>query len=379
MSTTPRYQLPFGDSDAAILRLDTIIFGGWSPDLDRMVASTRTFAWHGGYNLDGSVSVDGTIVIPDGTTKYVQRTATGAVTADAALDLLTKLPMAKVTAAGGVLTNFEDLREVSLWALHKLFSGADGDLVYGDATGGPQVLPIGDELQVLAVASGKPQWVDASAGAGDILAVVEERPGTPSPYDDEFDGTGTVDAKWTVDSGTSSDYTMRHSRLLSKTSTTVALKQTPAYLTNPLRIRACFQGWATAGGYAGMAVLLQGVTKGLNFSVDDANGGVARRLAVQRFSSGAAWEADLMTNTFDTNDGQTARSNFELEITLLVDATNVTIYMGPPGSPKVIYAYARSNLGTLSYVRLSLSEGTSVKWFRMDKATKPYAFNLDWA
>jgi hypothetical protein len=117
---TPRYRLPFGDFDAALTRLDTIIRGGWSPRIAGMVKSTRTYAYHGGFALDGEDLIlipDGTIVIPDNTAKYIQRTPEGDVSADDALDLATKIPMAYVETLMGELVHFEDIRDSTEAAL----------------------------------------------------------------------------------------------------------------------------------------------------------------------------------------------------------------------------------------------------------------------
>jgi hypothetical protein len=169
--STPRYRLPYADPEGALLRLDTIIFGGWAPNLDGMVAATRTFAWHGGFNADGSLTADGTIVIPDSSTKYVQRTYAGAVSADAALDLASKIPMAVVTAAGGLLAHFEDIREIGLWSARArilaLYGGAEGDTVYSHS-GVPTILSVGaaPDGYVLSLAGGLPAWAAAAGGGG---------------------------------------------------------------------------------------------------------------------------------------------------------------------------------------------------------------------
>jgi hypothetical protein len=172
MPSTPRYRLPYGDLDQSLTRLDTIIFGGWSPRLAAMVQSTRTFAYHGGFNFDGSVSADGTIVIADNSTKYVQRTHAGTVSADAALDLVTKIPMAKVTTLSGELTHFEDIREIGFWTLKGLYNGAAGDLVYSDGDS-PAILPIGaaPDGYVLMVDSGLPSWQSPPSSSGSLSMI----------------------------------------------------------------------------------------------------------------------------------------------------------------------------------------------------------------
>jgi hypothetical protein len=111
---TPRYNLPYGELNDALLRLDTLIYGAWAPRLDGMVEATRTFAYHGGVNNAGTIIPDGTIVVPDGGTYFIHRTAAGVVSADLALDFPTKIPIARATTAGGVLTNFEDMRDLQV-------------------------------------------------------------------------------------------------------------------------------------------------------------------------------------------------------------------------------------------------------------------------
>lgn len=236
-------------------------------------------------------------------------------------------------------------------------------------------VPSGDLVEIEHAGAARKATV-AALGLSSVYSTLEERPAVPSPYDDEFDAA-TVDPKWTVLVGSPSDYTVQFSRLL-VSGTLVSLKQ-PMVLTNPLRIRLGFQGWAPNNGYVGAGVLLQGVTKGINTVVDNANTGTSRRVAVQRMSSTGVYEADLVVTTYDTNDAQTARANHYLELLLLVDNTNVTVSLGPLGSPKALYAYARTNLGALASVTVYGNEGMSLKWFRLDRATKGYQFPVDWA
>lgn len=127
---TPRYKLPYGELDNALLRLDTLLSGAWSPRIAAIVQATRTFAYHGGTNSAGVIIPDGTIVIPDGGTYYVQRTAAGVVSADALLSFPAKIPIARCTTAGDKLTNFEDMRDVAMAQLAMLLNGGvDGQVL----------------------------------------------------------------------------------------------------------------------------------------------------------------------------------------------------------------------------------------------------------
>lgn len=169
---TTRFKLPYGQLDDALTRLDSgIVFGGWAPRLDGIVAASRTFAYYGGFNSSGVWVDDGTIVIPDGTTKFIQRTAAGVVSADATLDLLNKVPMAIATAAGGVLTNYADMRETGFWMARAwvtaLYGGDAGDLLYSDGTA-PVVLAVGatPDGYVLTLDSGVPTWAAPTGGGG---------------------------------------------------------------------------------------------------------------------------------------------------------------------------------------------------------------------
>jgi hypothetical protein len=167
--TTPRYRFPYGDLDGALLRLDLASWAAWSPDIDLSVAATRTFAYHGGYAADGTLCPDGTIAIPDGTTKYVQRTPAGVVTADAALDFPHKIPMAVATAAGGLLTHIEDIRDIVLAQVLGFFKNpmtTAGDLIVGGAVGAPGRLGISTNGYVLTLTGGVPVWAAPSGGGG---------------------------------------------------------------------------------------------------------------------------------------------------------------------------------------------------------------------
>jgi hypothetical protein len=115
---TPRFGLPLGDVERALTMLDAgIVFGGWGPNLDGIVQDERKFAYYGGFNPDGSFTPGAQIVIDDDATRFVQRTPDGMVSQDAALDLVNKVPMAVVTCAGDLITNYADIREAALGAL----------------------------------------------------------------------------------------------------------------------------------------------------------------------------------------------------------------------------------------------------------------------
>ncbi len=115
-TVTPRYRLDALNAALSFLRLDSLIYGGWGPDIASMVASTRTFAYFGGSVKSGSTISfipDGTIVCPDATTVIVQRNAAGTVSQATTLGA-TNVPMAVVTCAGGLLTHFEDVRDAGV-------------------------------------------------------------------------------------------------------------------------------------------------------------------------------------------------------------------------------------------------------------------------
>lgn len=173
--TTPRYRMPYGDLNSAMTLLDTLIMGAWGPNLTTLVASTRTFGYHGGYSSGGLIA-DGTIVIPNSSTKYVQRTTAGVVSADAALDV-TKIPMAIVTAAGGAITHFEDIRDLFFTQIYTQLSNAIaaayplttlGDIFVAGAAGvagrlGLSGVPDG---YVVTKTSGVPAWAAPGGGGG---------------------------------------------------------------------------------------------------------------------------------------------------------------------------------------------------------------------
>ncbi len=172
MPVTPRYGIKYGQLDEALTLLDSgVAFGSWAPKLSATVVSSRTFGYYGGFNASGVFIPDGTIVIPDGTTKCIQRTAAGVVSADAAFDLVAKVPMAIATAAGGVLTHYADARDVSFWGpvaqVTALYGGSNGDIPYSNGTS-PVILSVGGSADgyVLTLAGGVPTWAAPTGGGG---------------------------------------------------------------------------------------------------------------------------------------------------------------------------------------------------------------------
>jgi len=233
----------------------------------------------------------------------------------------------------------------------------------------PQAVSLGGAIQEVEGVDGV-GYQTPLGSAVSILAVTEERPVTPSPYDDEFD-TG-INALWTYRTGSSANWTQSFSRLLGLGS--FELKQQPA-LASPMRLRLGIAG-SPSVAYAGCSLTLQGLTKGTYIALDGGTGGTDRRINVGRLSAAGAWEADLSTNSSGYQSNQ-APNNLELQ--MLIDATNVNFYVGELGSPKYFYQYARSNLGTLSYFTVSCSLGMSLRYFRFDRATTAAAFPLAWA
>jgi hypothetical protein len=329
MPSTPRYKIPYGDPNLAMMHLDTLIMGGWSPRLDGIVASTRTFAYHGGYATGGFV-VDGTIVISDNSTEFVQRTAAGVVTADTTLDA-TLIPMAVVTTVSGHITNFEDIR----------------DLFFSMAAGG--------------------------GGGSSSSDAAEEPPGTASPYDDEFVGTA-LSSLWTTVGGPGT-IVVKNSRLLQRTVET-HYKQSMS-LTHPLRIRASFGGSNLTGVYDGPLLWLGGSAYGIVAGFQGTGSISSRRYIANKCDAGGTYVSGIGYENFDGSD---AYGNVQgLEIIMMVDATNIVVYAGSIGSPYLKTTYARSNVGTLNRMGFCLGPGSWIKYFRVDRATYAFDFPLDWA
>lgn len=179
--TTPRYALPYGQVDDALMRLDSgVAFGGWAPNIDTLDADGRLFGYHGGFNADGSYTPGGTVAIADDSTRYVQRTWAGVVSADAVLDLVNKIPIAKVTAAGGAITNYADMRESGFWMVRAvlafLYGGDVGDLPVSDGTG-PAILPV----------DGKPNGYVLTLDDGEAVGM---------KWDAPAGGSGSGEAAW---------------------------------------------------------------------------------------------------------------------------------------------------------------------------------------
>lgn len=209
---TPRYRLPYGDFDAALNRLDTIIRGGWSPRIAGMVKSTRTYAYHGGFALDGEDLIlvpDGTIVIPDNASKYVQRTPDGTVTADDALDLDGKIPMAFVETLMGELVHFEDIRDAT-----------EASLLAGGPTvksGGTTILTRAKKLNFIGATVEDTAddevaiTILGGSGVGGDPALMP--PTSPTPESDEYDA-GVLDPANTLRNWGTSAYAFKAGRLV---------------------------------------------------------------------------------------------------------------------------------------------------------------------
>lgn len=172
---TPRFKLPYGDLDGALVQLDTLLFGGWAPRVTLVSPLTRVWAYFGGYNFDGSQSPNGTITLNGGNgTWYVQRTPAGVVTADAALDT-SKIPMARVVVTGGAIVSFNDIRDLAFAALATALGlkitnpmTTLGDLIVGGVAGVPGVLSVAaiPDGYVVTKAAGVPAWVAPGGGGG---------------------------------------------------------------------------------------------------------------------------------------------------------------------------------------------------------------------
>lgn len=237
------------------------------------------------------------------------------------------------------------------------------------------------ELDVAPTLTGAIQEVEIAGvsyqtpagGAAEVLSVTEERPLTPSPYDDEFDGPN-VSAAWTQTVGTSSDYTINFSRLL--TSAAVTLKQTVAF-TNPVRIRLGITGWPYNIVSGGPSLFIQGTLKGIGLKLSAGPGGYGRVLEINRYSAAGAYEATLFTSSAYGNNMEGS----PLDLVFTLDATNLLAWVGPLGAPRYFYSYARASLGTMVSMSILCDVGGSMSfcWFRVDRATTGYAFPLAWA
>lgn len=169
---TPRFKLPYGDLDGALVQLDTLIFGGWAPRVTLVSPLERVWAYFGGYNPDGSQTPNGTITLNGGNgTWYIQRTAAGVVSADLALAPATKIPMARVVVTGGAIVSFNDIREL---AFRDVWQGAAGDILMRNGAGGITVLSVGasPDGYVLTLAGGSPSWAAGGGGGGGSASVI---------------------------------------------------------------------------------------------------------------------------------------------------------------------------------------------------------------
>lgn len=215
------------------------------------------------------------------------------------------------------------------------------------------------------------------AGAGwerSARVIIEERPSVPSTYDDEFDAT-SMDAKWTFFAGSSSNLTFSRSRILSNG--TVHVTQSVSGLTHPLRVRGAFRGNGNAIAQ-GCNVIIQGVTKWVYFGID-VPGASQRRAVAKRYSNTGVYEADLFASTYATGINSGTMAPMVMVINLVIDSTNINFYMGPLGSEAFIVSVARSVVGSLDKIAIQIVANWSCDWFRVDRATGPYNFPLDWA
>lgn len=204
--------------------------------------------------------------------------------------------------------------------------------------------------------------------------IIEERPGTPSTYDDEFDAT-SMDAKWTFFAGSSANLTFSRSRILSNG--TVHVTQSISGLTHPLRVRGAFRGNGNAIAQ-GCNVIIQGVTKWVYFGID-VPGASQRRAVAKRYSNTGVYEADLFASTYATGINSGTMAPMVIVINLVIDSTNINFYMGPLGSEAFIASVARSVVGSLDKIAIQIVANWSCDWFRVDRATSPYDFPLAWA
>jgi hypothetical protein len=118
-NTTPALGLPLNDQQKAFLKLDAMasILAGFAPDPDTTVQSTRTFGYRAArYVTDAGAIAKvnaGTIVCTDSAVRFVQWDADNGVTLETSHNPM-RFAIARVTCAGGIITEIEDLRDADL-------------------------------------------------------------------------------------------------------------------------------------------------------------------------------------------------------------------------------------------------------------------------
>lgn len=231
---TPLLGLDRNNTRIALNKLDLMggLLGTFAPDMDTIVASTRTFGYRGARFRDGlggvSFEPDGTIVCTDNAVSYVQYDAVGGITIAATLDPA-KYAIAEVTCASGAITHIEDLRDLNLHDLPRLhlddlldveiYSPAEGDTLRFDSASGlwlnvpsgtvggvdaeqtgtliladASILDFRGDVVVTDQGSGRARVQIQSSGGG--IGFPYSAPVSPSAYDDEGK-TGTLSGIWT--------------------------------------------------------------------------------------------------------------------------------------------------------------------------------------
>ncbi|MBK9066957.1 MAG: hypothetical protein IPL76_08730 [Gemmatimonadetes bacterium] len=97
--------------DENALRLDAMAHEQWAQN--RAATAGLTYGYFGGVTMDTGAPVrvaNGTVALANNTVNYVERTAAGVVSANAAGFTAGRIPMAKVTTAAGAITAVEDWR-----------------------------------------------------------------------------------------------------------------------------------------------------------------------------------------------------------------------------------------------------------------------------
>ena len=178
---TPRFKFKLGDLGDTLVRLDTIVLGAWAPNLLGMDFDNRGFAYFGGAHRDGAGVVtpvggfpdDGVIICPDDQESIVQRDTEGVVTVEDTLDR-NKFAMAWVKCEGGLLTEFEDIRDLGIvqertdrfgWRTIRITTAQLHNYEYEEGS-----VALANVTTLMEAAATVPSWLRLYASAADRAA-----------------------------------------------------------------------------------------------------------------------------------------------------------------------------------------------------------------
>ncbi len=132
------------EQDANHRIIDARLFGHWAIDYAMSDEGVDTLGYRGGVVISAagavSIAADGTVLLTDNATNYVERTLAGVVSANASSFTAGRLPMYKVVVTAHVFTAITDLRqfaaqlEASLLAIAQLTPAADRYAYFTSAT-----------------------------------------------------------------------------------------------------------------------------------------------------------------------------------------------------------------------------------------------------